>query len=202
MKLTLLALGWALYGALHSLLADARLKAWVRRRLPIIGARYRLCYNLFALLALAPLVYAAYASGGPRIIRWAGGWAWLSWALSLTALLGLYKTRGAYELGAFLGLRPEAPRPFRVSPAHRWVRHPWYSLSLILLWTRDMTPALLISALSVTLYILIGSRLEERRLIAEIGAAYEAYRARVPGLLPWRGQALRPAEAAALERAQ
>jgi methanethiol S-methyltransferase len=37
--------------------------------------------------------------------------------------------------------------------------------------------------------ILVGVRLEERDLVRRFGAAYEAYRRRVPALLPWRSPA-------------
>jgi protein-S-isoprenylcysteine O-methyltransferase Ste14 len=77
---------------------------------------------------------------------------------------------------------------FHISTFHRFVRHPWYFLILVLLWTRDMsTNQLLIYAL-VTLYLFIGSRLEERKLIVYHGKVYEKYRKRVAGLipLPWK----------------
>ena len=73
-------------------------------------------------------------------------------------------------------------------PLHRHVRHPWYALSLVLLWTRDMSTALLVSALAITAYFVVGSWLEERKLLARFGPAYGQYMARVPGLVPrpWR----------------
>jgi hypothetical protein len=77
---------------------------------------------------------------------------------------------------------------FYISPLHRFVRHPWYSLGLVLVWTRDMNGPLLLSASAITLYFIVGSRLEERKLLVYHGEAYRRYRARVPGLipLPWR----------------
>lgn len=51
-----------------------------------------------------------------------------------------------------------------------------------------MNAARLVSALAITAYFVIGSRLEEQKLIARFGEAYRRYRDRVPGLLPrpWR----------------
>jgi protein-S-isoprenylcysteine O-methyltransferase Ste14 len=71
---------------------------------------------------------------------------------------------------------------------HRYVRHPWYALGLVVVWTRSMDAAMLVTALAITVYLVIGSRLEERKLLVYHGEAYRRYMERVPGLipLPWR----------------
>jgi steroid 5-alpha reductase family enzyme len=69
---------------------------------------------------------------------------------------------------------------FQLSPLHRWVRHPWYFFALVIIWTRDMN--------LMTLYFIIGSRLEERKLERYHGEVYRRYQRQVPGLvpLPWK----------------
>jgi hypothetical protein len=69
---------------------------------------------------------------------------------------------------------------FRLSAAHRYVRHPWYSFGLVIVWTRDMNAAMLVSALAITIYFVVGSRLEERKLIEIHGDTYRRYRSRLP----------------------
>lgn len=111
-------------------------------------------------------------------------------------------------MGEFLGLKPLRERRrnvtehdgFRISPLHRHVRHPWYALGLVLIWTRDMNAPLLISALAITLYLILGSRLEEKKLEAHFGAAYRDYKDKVPALLPLPWKRLSAAEADALVR--
>jgi protein-S-isoprenylcysteine O-methyltransferase Ste14 len=68
------------------------------------------------------------------------------------------------------------------------VRHPWYFLGLVILWTREMDAALLTSAVVLTLYLAIGARLEDNKLVTLYGESYRRYREKVPGLvpLPWR----------------
>ena len=51
-----LALAWAAYGGLHSLLAAAGFKGCVAARLPRWVPAYRLLYNLVAVLALLPIL--------------------------------------------------------------------------------------------------------------------------------------------------
>ena len=54
--------------------------------------------------------------------------------------------------------------------------------------TPTMTLAHLVFALTTTAYILVAIQLEERDLVHEHGAAYEAYRRTVPMLVPGRNR--------------
>ena len=206
MELIWLALGWAAYAALHSLLAALGVKAWATRMWPGFAPGYRLAYNVIATVLVLPLVWATYTIPGEWLWRWTGFAAWLANGLTLAALGGFLLTRGTYDLGEFLGTRPLRERRadavehegFRISPLHRHVRHPWYTLGLVLIWTRDMNAPLLISALAITLYFVIGSRLEESKLEAHFGTAYRDYKARVPGLVPLPWKRLSAAEATSL----
>jgi steroid 5-alpha reductase family enzyme len=87
---------------------------------------------------------------------------------------------------------------FHLSPLHRWVRHPWYFLGLVIVWTRDMSAAMFVSALFITAYFAIGSRLEERKLLVYHGERYRRYRERVAGLVPLPWKMLSRAEAGEL----
>ena len=197
MSLLALAIGWALYGGVHSLLASLRVKNWFAARWPAFAPRYRLAYNLFAVVTVLPLVWATYAIDGDWLWRWTGFAAWLANGLALAALAGIVAASRAYDMGEFIGLRPAA-RPSEklgISTFHRHVRHPWYFFSLVLIWTRDMNAPLLVSATAITLYFIVGSRLEEKKLLALHGDAYRRYMARVPGLLPLPGKSLSAEEA-------
>lgn len=194
--LCLLALAWAAYGALHSLLAALGTKAWVAARFPGAVPAYRLGYNLVALVALLPVVGLMTWPPSLWLWRWTGPLGWLLDGLALGAVGLLVVGPATYDLGEFLGLRAlregraEAVdhEPFRISDLHRFVRHPWYALCLIVLWTRDMNAPRLLSALAITAYLVVGSRLEEQKLMDRFGEAYRRYRERVPGLVPrpWR----------------
>ena len=63
------------------------------------------------------------------------------------------------------------------------------SLLLAFLWTPPtMTPTLLMLTAGLTMTIVLGILLEERDLIERFANDYEAYRRRVPMLVPWRGR--------------
>ncbi len=99
-----------------------------------------------------------------------------------------------YDRGRFVGttqLRVPDMVPdedLRIDGLHRYVRHPLYSGLFLVLWGHAQTEFALATALWGSLYLVIGTGFEERRLIARYGQAYTAYRARVPAYLPWRGR--------------
>ena len=201
-----LAALWLAYFVLHSALAARAPKDWTARVRPRWMPGYRLAFNLVAVLALLPVLWQLHRHPGPSLWGWNGPWAWLANGLALAAALGFVGTLRHYDGGEFLGWRQWRGRvrsaddreELHISPFHRHVRHPWYACGLVVLWTRDMSAAMLVSALLITAYLVVGARLEERKLLARHGDAYRRYMRRVPGLLPWPGKSLTAAEADAL----
>lgn len=194
--LFLLSLTWLAYFVSHSLLASLAMKRWVARHRPRWMPAYRLFFNLTAILLVLPPLAMTFAFRGEPLWQWSGPWRWVSVGLILAAVLGFFWSLRYYDSAEFLGLRQwrdrvrsvEDQERMHISPLHRFVRHPWYSLGLVLVWSQDMDPAFLTSAIAISLYFVVGSRLEERKLMIYHGAAYREYRLRVPGLipLPWR----------------
>ncbi|MBS0372299.1 MAG: hypothetical protein JSS57_24215 [Proteobacteria bacterium] len=195
-RLLLLAASWLLFGALHSLLAGTTLER-------LCGRHARLAFNLLAVLTVAaPLTLLASLPATPLFDEpaWLSG---LRHGLGAAAVLGFLHTLKFYSMPAFLGLRQET-WPLTFSPWHCRVRHPWYFLMLVFIWTRQMNAPWLVSALCISAYLVIGSRIEEKRILQRHPDSYAAYRRIVPALIPWRGRALDEAtrhqlEARALE---
>ncbi len=196
LQLWILLAVWLAYFVLHSVLASLTAKRWVAGRHPDWMPAYRLFFNAVAmLLVLPPLVLMLLWRGEP-LWQWSGVWSWLSLLVTALAVVGFAWSLRFYDGQEFLGMRQlrgdirsvEDQERMHISPLHRYVRHPWYFLGLVLVWTRDMDPAFLVSAIAITGYFLLGSLLEERKLMTYHGAAYREYRKRVPGLLPlpWR----------------
>jgi protein-S-isoprenylcysteine O-methyltransferase Ste14 len=204
LELLLIACAWLAYGALHSWLAATQVKAWVERRWPAALPGYRLLFNLLSVLLLLPVLWLTHGYEGAALWRVP---SWIAWPALAIAVMGFVWSMKWYDGATFLGLRQWRDRigpdgecdAFRLSPMHRFVRHPWYTLGLLALWTRDLNAAWLVAALMVTLYLIIGSRLEEEKLVARYGSAYRRYCRRVPGLLPMPGRFLRADEARMLE---
>lgn len=198
--LAAIALAWAAYGGLHSWLAGNALKAALARRWPALVPAYRLLYNGLAVVLLGPPLWLTWSHPGPALWHWP---AWVAWPAALATVAGYLWSLRWYDGMDFIGLRqwrtraaPDGWRDsFVLSPLHRYVRHPWYSLGLLFLWTRDLNAGWLVTALAVTLYLAIGARLEETKLIETFGDAYRRYRDRVPALVPRPWRYLRAADA-------
>jgi len=70
---------------------------------------------------------------------------------------------------------------------HEYVRHPLYGGTLLVAWSVFfLFPFLsfLITCLCMTIYTLIGIRLEEKKLRLEFGESYIEYAKKVPKLIP------------------
>ena len=194
----LLALGasWIVYGFIHSLLASEGAKQLAQKVFPNGFRAYRLTYNLLASVLLLIPIWLMFNYTGELLWHWPDRLRWIMNGAAIAALAAFAFSLRMYDNAEFLGLRQlscpadkvsQIP-PMSLSTAHRFVRHPWYFYALVILWTREMNAALLTSAVVITLYFVIGSRLEERKLVGCYGEAYRTYQRRVPALipLPWR----------------
>ena len=193
---TALLISWLGYFIVHSLLASLTVKRWVAAHKPGFMPAYRLAFNVIAVALLVPIVWLTALQAWPVLWQWHGIGSWLAGVLKGLALLGFIWSLKYYDLQEFFGFKqwrmhqliPEDQESFRLSPLHRFVRHPWYFFALVLLWTQDMNVGKLITSGMATLYLMIGSRMEEKKLLVYHGERYRRYMERVPGLfpLPWK----------------
>lgn len=191
---------WIAYFALHSYLASAACKERVARRWPRWYAHYRLIFNGVSLFLLVPILALVHAVPGPLLWDRPAVVDWVFNAIAIVALVAAWRSGSAYDMRSLIGL-PDAParEPFGLSPLHRYVRHPWYACGLLILWTRPLDVAMLLTAVAATAYLYLGARLEDAKLVAAYGEPYARYRERVPGLLPIPGRVLSVAEAEQLQ---
>jgi protein-S-isoprenylcysteine O-methyltransferase Ste14 len=155
----------------------------------LFGRRGRLAYNIIAvaMTAIPFLVLAAY----PVIPLWQDQ-SWLRsarYVVCVGVALAFVHTLKFYSIYSFLGVKADT-WPLTFSPWHCWIRHPWYFLTLIFIWSQAMTDTWLISAICITLYLVFGSSKEEKRILVLHPDSYAQYLRIVPGLIPWRGRAL------------
>ena len=196
-NLVFLAVSWLVYFLIHSLTASLVFKQWAANLLPgLFPAYYRLFFNASSILLLMPMVLMMHYFAGDFIWQWQGIAFYVANSLAILAVVGFVWSMRFYDGMDFLGFGQIKSRQkdiqdkekLCISPLHRVVRHPWYFFALVIIWTRDMDSAFLVSASCMTLYFIIGSMLEERKLVAFHGEAYRQYIHHVPGLLPlpWR----------------
>jgi protein-S-isoprenylcysteine O-methyltransferase Ste14 len=196
-ELTLLAVAAALWCALHSwLIAPAAARALKLR----LGPWYRVVYNLVATITLIPLLLFERALSGPILFDWSGAWRYPRFCLLGAAALLFVGGARSYNLRRFAGIeqltRPgaalESAGELRSGGLLGASRHPWYLGALLLIWAWPLERAGLILRAVFTAYLLIGTLLEERKLVAEFGESYRDYQRRVPMLVPWKWLVTRP----------
>ncbi|WP_338547769.1 methyltransferase family protein [Roseovarius phycicola] len=182
----------ALWGLQHSVMADARFKAWWTQFVhPAVERSTFLLVTTVStagLMALwSPIPITIWdTSGTPlALVLCAGyffGWAVLLFATFLINHFHLFGLEQAYR---FLSESQSKKATFVTPFLYRIVRHPMMTGILISLWcVPHMTVGRLVFNLAMTAYILVGTRHEEDTLVAELGEEYEAYRRSTPMLLP------------------
>ena len=106
------------------------------------------------------------------------------WAVRV---LGSFDGFGVRPIRAHLSGEPVRELPLTIRGPYRWVRHPLYTMVLVMIWSSpDLTGDRLLFNLTWTLWIVVGSKLEERELVEDFGDDYIRYRRVVPMLVPWR----------------
>jgi len=201
------ALLWLSFGVAHSWLASLRTKASME---PHVGYRYRVLYNLVSALHIVAVVQL-----GHWLYRAQGGFALASW--QSTALTVLWLTGGVfiifalaqYDLGLFSGLKQwrqgraagSRVQPLQAVPSsntgleplhldglHCYMRHPLYCALFMMLWGNAGYPFGLATALWGSIYLVVGTWFEERKLLSDYGDDYARYRQHVPAFFPWKGR--------------
>lgn len=181
-------LGWSLawngvtllvFALVHSGLAGGRVPRFLYSFATGLSALFMLATWQPTGVVLYQLVPSARVASAISVLLY---WGFL--AIGLRSLLRFE------SFSVFVGLKlpadgsDSAPRLTREG-LYRWVRHPAY-LCTIAAWV--VTPMLsldrLFFAIGMVLYLGVGIRLEERRLVTKFGDAYRSYQREVPALWP------------------
>jgi len=190
-----LGAGWILWCCLHSLLINIPVKEYaiqLFKRVGFSGFRYRAFYTVISCVTLLPLAALTVLLRGEVVFVWRGSWRLLELGLAVAALWLFWAGAKHYDLHhmAVGKEREEAERAeirFSREGVHGMVRHPWYLGSLFFLWAWPVYhQATALAALILSCYLLIGSFIEERRLVAEFGDNYRQYQREVSMLIPWK----------------
>ena len=179
-----------LFAVQHSVMARRQVKSWMRRRVPerLERTTYVLATDVCLVLLLAlwqPFGGQVWDLGGAAaVVLWslcAAGWLL---AIASTFAVDHLELTGLRQAG-WAPARDAAPTGLQVSGLYAVVRHPLMTGLLIAFWaTPRMGASHLLFAVVMTGYVALGVHFEERDLRRGFGAAYDAYAARVPALVP------------------
>ncbi len=170
---------------LHSVLALTSVK---QKGYKIFSpTHYRLLYNLISLFFLVAIAYA-YSQLQQEELFYFKAQNYLGLSLVLLGSYFAFTAFKAYNTLEFLGLADESEnQELNTTGMNKYVRHPLYSATLLLLLGLlflEPTQAFLGLVLILFVYLLIGIKLEEKKLISTFGQNYLDYKLKVPMLIP------------------
>ncbi len=176
----------------HSGMIRRPFRGWLSRFVP---ERYLgLIYTLASSIAVLALVVLWQESAG-TLVAAEGPYRLALRAIFFGALLGslwgTWSVKAVDMFGAEAVLRKTGetlpPAPIVMRGPYRWVRHPIYLTTLLMIWSHpDLTADRLLFNVLFTLWIVAGTWLEERDLVVVYGPAYQEYQRHVPMLIPYR----------------
>lgn len=191
-----LAVFWALFCAMHSLLAALWWKERVKRIMGKQFRYYRLYYSFFAFGSMGAVLYYQLSIDSPFLFKQntasaiAGSLLCASGLVVMAICIRKYFLHLSGVKSLYLN-DSEAANQLQISGIHRYVRHPLYSgtfLAIWGLWLLQPQLSLLIADVVITGYTLLAIGWEEQKLEAEFGDSYRRYKKQVPKLIPLRGK--------------
>ena len=196
MNYLLVVILWTAYCALHSFLISIRFTALMTRLLKNYYAFYRLFYVVISFILLVPLIRFTGEFESPVIMTYDAPLSVARYALiSGALLLFFWAFFFDYDSLSFFGIRQilnfakpktaATPVELKRKGLLGMVRHPMYFALILYLWCQTFRMMDLVINTLLTLYVLIGTWLEERKLVLEFGEAYLRYQREVPMLIPF-----------------
>ena len=174
------------YYAIHSLMASNYMKSKIK----LSSQAYRLLFNFIAIVTLLPGIIpfrmmtqvSSVEMDQPIWLFYLGmAYAAIGGVIVLIALKN-------YDLLEFSGLGKAKPNEtLQRNGLNKFVRHPLYTGTFLLVWgiyLATMEANFLIIACVTTIYIYIGTKLEERKLVEQFGENYLKYKKEVPMFFP------------------
>jgi protein-S-isoprenylcysteine O-methyltransferase Ste14 len=194
MKMVMLAVLWIFWCALHSGMISVMATGYLKRCLGTRFRIYRLVFNLVALVTVIPVMVYQQQLRGPILFRWEGFLTLFQVILLISAILLFLAGARHYDLLQFSGLRQIKTGSFHNALSETGeldtngildiTRHPWYLGGILIIWTRDIDISALVTNIILTLYFIVGTVLEERKLLLEYGDDYRRYQKEVSMLIP------------------
>jgi protein-S-isoprenylcysteine O-methyltransferase Ste14 len=169
---------------------------YLKRRLGS-GFRFnRLFFNLISILTLVPVVVFAHSIRTQVIFQW-NGYMRIGQVVLLGIAVWLFFLGGRhYDARQFWGIKQISEGSSNMvltqtgeldtSGILGVTRHPWYLGVILFIWGRQLDVSAILVNLILTAYLIIGTYLEEKKLVGEFGEKYLAYQKRVSMLIPYK----------------
>lgn len=196
MKYLFIAALWAGYCFIHSFLISTWFTNIVYRRLKKYYAFYRLFYVLFSFLFLILLINFTSQFDNKIIINYDFPWSVIRYAMMYGSLivffwafffnydsLSFFGIRQILNFGKSVNINPQ--EAIKKNGLLGIIRHPMYLALIIFLWSQTFKLIDVLLNVLLTAYVIIGTKLEEKKLVLEFGDSYLKYQKEVPMIIPF-----------------
>ncbi|KAF0111282.1 MAG: hypothetical protein FD147_1033 [Chloroflexi bacterium] len=183
----------AIYGLLHSILASLTAKKLAVRWFGENGRKYyRFFYVVVACLSTPLYTALIFLLPDARLYTIPVPWVYLTLLVQLAAGICLLLSLAGTGVLSFVGLDvlfrsnpvPQKSK-LKTTGFYAWMRHPIYFFTFVILWLFPVISWNMFAfVIGVTIYTLIGSLYEERRLVIEFGQEYLEYQKNTPWIIP------------------
>ena len=191
--LSALVISWCF---LHSAMISISVTEYLKRTLGPKFRYYRLFYNVVSAITLVPVVLFAHSVRTEPMFSWDGYLRIVQVVLLGTSGLLFFLGARHYDARQLLGIKQIQEGTLNkaitnsgeldTSGVLGMIRHPWYAAGMFLIWAGQLDVSVIIVNAILTAYLLIGTLLEEKKLVREFGAEYRAYQARVSMYIPFK----------------
>lgn len=193
LMLSLLVIAWCV---LHSAMISVSVTENVKKLLGPKFRFYRLFFNLIAILTLIPVALFAHSLQTQVIFDWNGYMRICQVILLGLAVLLFFLGGRRYDALQVLGVKQ-----IREGTSNKVItdtgeldtsgvlgitRHPWYLATILFIWARQLDISAILVNIILTFYLIVGTYLEEKKLIRESGEKYIVYQKKVSMLLPYK----------------
>jgi protein-S-isoprenylcysteine O-methyltransferase Ste14 len=157
---------------------------------------YHLFFNVVSIVTLIPVVWYSISIQQAPVFRWEGYLLIVKYLLWVTSIYLFIAGGKHYSLSQFLGIHQiktgrvdhtlSEYNTFDSSGILGAIRHPWYTASIMIFWAGDISPSVFLNNIVISAYFVIGTILEERKLLLEFGEKYREYQRNVSMFVPYK----------------
>jgi len=191
--LSLILISWCI---LHSAMISISVTDYLKKLLGTNYRFYRLFFNLIAILTLIPVALFTYSIRTEAIFQW-NGYLRIGQVILLGLAVLLFLRGGRhYGIRQVLGIKQirEGTSDMAITDTGEletsgvlgMTRHPWYLATGLLIWARQMDVSAIFVNVILTSYLIVGTYLEEKKLVREFGEKYRNYQNKVSMLIPYK----------------
>ena len=173
------------FAVVHSLMATNSIKTKLYAR-ELAVHHYRLFYSVFGIITTLIWLWAIYVLPDTPLYHIEGVLAYILYVLQVAGVLIALAAFAPIDGAIFLGFKKAeiSSDPFIIQGVFQYVRHPMYVGAMLFLLAKPEQSLIGFHfALAVSLYFIIGSKLEEKRMLAE-HPSYADYQQQVGAFIP------------------